>query len=176
MPSEPRIFDPGDFDDGAPDLDLPEVELTDEAWETVALPDDLLMLADQLRCDASRLHESHGADQVQRELLRPERAQRTETVLPAAKVSSWLPLLWMLPVVLITAALVWNGRQSTPPTPTAPPVAATPSVSPHADFTPRLHQVSLPAPLPAQQGPNAAELDALLDLMQNEASSVAVSL
>lgn len=180
MPSEPRIFDPGDFDDGSPELDLPEVDLTDDAWETIALPDDLLMLADQLRCDASRLHESHGADQLQRELLRPERAERVETVLPTAKASAWLPLLWMLPVALITAVLVWNGRQATPPTPAAPTVAVTPSVAPHIDFGPDfgggIHQVSLPAPPPTQQGPNAAELDALLDLMQNETTSVAVSL
>ncbi|MCC9605581.1 hypothetical protein LOC68_22230 [Blastopirellula sp. JC732] len=176
MPSEPRIFDPGDFDDASPEADLPEVELTDEAWETAALPDDLLLLGDQLRCDALRLHESNRADRVQRELLQPERAQRAELAAPPRGPSPWRALLWMLPVALVTAALVWNGRPASPPTPVAPHVAVTPIVAPQVDFSPNIHQVSLPAPQPVQQGPNAAELDALLDLMQHDAASVAVSL
>ncbi|TWT39495.1 hypothetical protein [Blastopirellula retiformator] len=176
MPSEPRIFDPGDFDDDLPEVELPEVDLTDEAWETAALPDDLLMLGDQLRCDALRLDESHRADRVQRELLQPERAQRAELAAPPRGPSAWTALLWMLPVALMTAVLVYNGRGASPPSPPTPSVVATPHVAPPLDFSPNLHQVSLPAPQPVQQGPSAAELDALLDLMPSETGSVAVSL
>ncbi|EAQ78332.1 hypothetical protein [Blastopirellula marina] len=176
MSSEPRIFDPDEHDDVHLETELPEAELSDEAWETAALPDDLLLLGDQLRCDATRLHESHRADRLQHELLRPERAQRAETLVPARGISAWLPLLWLLPVVLITAALVSNGQPTVPRIPASPAVAVTPSVTPQAEYSPQVYSVSLPAETPSQHGPSAAELDALLDLMQNETASVAVSL
>ncbi|MFI4874556.1 MAG: hypothetical protein ACIALR_04435 [Blastopirellula sp. JB062] len=174
MSSEPRIFDPDEQDDA-----VPEAELLNESWETAELPDDLLFLADQLRSDATRLHESHRADRLQRELLRPERAQTVNTPAPRG-LAAWLPLLWLLPVLLVVASLTWYGPMTNAPAPASPEVADLPrperASGELAPLSSQTYPVSLPANQPSQQGPSAAELDALLDLMENETNSVAVSL